>query len=505
MKKETKKEWFLDRYCRQQFAALLEDGKLTEYSCEKEPRGTCVGNVYKGKVTNILSGMNAAFINCGLNRNCYLSMDESYTDCSKYDGTMGERNEKTPELKVGDEIIVQVTKPPRGTKGAKVTTHLSFVGKNIIYLPNTDFLGISRKITDEALREKLLSKAEKMRESSSEGFIIRTQAPLAKQKQIRAEAEYLKKLYREMQRAAETAPVGTVLYEDEDLPMRVMRDGYGDEITAIHVGDLELYERLSHLIRLRGDIPQRKLIFYTGERCMFNEYGILPLISDATSPTVSLENGGYLVIDRTEAMTVVDVNTGSYVGETSLEDTVFAVNLEAAREIARQVRLRNIGGIVVVDFIDMVNEEHKTAVTEELSACLARDKAKCNVLPMSDLCLTQFTRKRVGRDVSAYLEKPCPHCAGKGYLHDDIFVITNLRSEILERVAEGFTSVIVELNEGIMKKILTEGLFSIEAKGRWKDKRIYFIPHKTYKEDYFIVRGDNASVLTLSDKAQILY
>lgn len=505
MKKETKKEWFLDRYCRQQFAALLEDGKLTEYSCEKEPRGVCVGNVYKGKVTNILSGMNAAFIHCGLARNCYLSMDETYTDYSKYDGTMGALNAKPQELKIGDEIIVQVTKPPRGTKGAKVTTHLSFVGKNIIYLPNTDFLGISRKITDEGLREKLLDKAKKMRESSAEGFIVRTQAPLAKQKQIRAEAEYLKKLYQEMQQAAKSAPVGTVLYEDEDLPMRVMRDGYGDEITAIHVGDRELYERLSHLIRLRGDIPQRKLIYYSGERCMFNEYGIMPLIFEATRPTVALEKGGYLVIDRTEAMTVVDVNTGSYVGETSLEETVFAVNLEAAREIARQVRLRNIGGIVVVDFIDMVDEEHKKAVTEELRSRLALDKAKCNVLPMSELCLTQFTRKRVGRDVFAYLEKPCPHCTGKGYLYDDIFVITNLRAEILECFAGGFTAVIVELNENIMKKILDEGLFSIEAKGRWKDKRIYFIPHKTYKEEYFTVRGDNASVLTLSDKAQILY
>ena len=211
MKKEIKKEWFLDRYCRQQFAALLEDGRLTEYSCEKEPRGTCVGNVYKGKITNILSGMNAAFINCGLSRNCYLSMDETYTDYSKYDGTMGALNTHTHGMKVGDEIIVQVTKPPRGNKGAKVTTHLSFVGKNIIYLPNTDFLGISRKITDEALREKLLKNAEKMREHTGEGFIIRTQAPLAKQKQIRSEAEYLKKLYHEMEKTAQTAPVGAIL------------------------------------------------------------------------------------------------------------------------------------------------------------------------------------------------------------------------------------------------------------------------------------------------------
>ena len=179
MKKEIKREWFLDRYCGKQFAALLEDGKLTEFSCEDEPRRSCVGNIYKGKVTNVLSGMNAAFINCGLSRNCYLSMEETYTDYTKYDGALGKPVEKPLDLKVGDEIIVQVSKPPRGNKGAKVTTHLSFVGKALIYLPNTDFLGISRKITDTDTQEKLLKTVEKMRASSEEGFIVRTVAPFA--------------------------------------------------------------------------------------------------------------------------------------------------------------------------------------------------------------------------------------------------------------------------------------------------------------------------------------
>ena len=204
-------------------------------------------------------------------------------------------------------------------------------------------------------------------------------------------------------------------------------------------------------------------------------------------------------------MTVVDVNTGSFVGDKNLEETVFAVNLMAAREIARQVRLRNVGGIIVVDFIDMTNEEHKTAVTEELKKCLAQDKAKCNVLPMSDLCLTQFTRKRVGSEISSLLVKPCPHCVGKGHVPDDVFVITRLREAILDCFASGYTAAIVDVNEGIMRKILNEGMFTPETKGRWKEKRIYFIPHKTYREDCFAVRGDVAKVLDLPDKAQILY
>ena len=501
-----KKEWFFDRYCGQQFAALVENGKLAEFSVEKEKRGeVVVGNIYKGKVTNVLAGMNAAFVSCGLNRNCYLSMEDNCPDSAKYDGAPTEKRNVKTDLKVGDEIIVQITNLPRGNKGAKVTTHLSFVGRRLIYLPNTDFLGISRKITDETEREKLLKTAEKLRASHDEGFILRTQSPLATPKQLKTEAAYLKNLYTEMLKSAKTAPIGKLLYENDDLPIRTMRDSLGDEIIAIHVGDKELYERLKKLSKLRGDLPEKKLLHYTGERLMMKEYGITRLVQEAIQPVVSLENGGYLVIEHTEAMTVVDVNSGSFVGEKNLEETVFEVNLAAAREIARQVRLRNVGGIIVVDFIDMVNEEHKTAVTEELRAALALDKAKCNVLPMSDLCLTQFTRKRVGSEILSLLVKPCPHCLGKGHLPDDVFVVTRLREAILDCFADGYTAAIVDLNEGIMRKILNEGMFTPETKGRWKDKRIYFVPHKTYKEDCFAVRGETASVLNLPDKAQILY
>ncbi len=503
-KKECKKEWFLDRYCGQQFAALLEEGRLIEFSCEKEPRVSCMGNIYKGRVVNVLAGMNAAFVNCGLARNCYLSMEETYTDYTKYDGKMG-GGARTLDLKEGDEVIVQITKPPRGNKGAKITTNLSFVGKTIIYLPNTDFLGISRKITDEALRTDLLKKAEEMRKREGEGFIIRTQAPFAQHKKLEKERDYLKKRYEEMLRVAEKAPVGTLLYEDDDLPERVMRDAYGEEISAIHVGDKALYERLKKIAKLRGDIPEKKIRFYTGERAMMQEYGISPLVYESAQPVVPLQSGGSLVIERTEAMTVVDVNSASYVGENNLEETVFAVNLEAAKEIARQVRLRNIGGIVVVDFIDMADEGHKEAITEALKVALASDKAKCNVLPMSELCLTQFTRKRVGNENRAMLEKACPRCGGVGCVHEDIFVITRLRTQLLECFAEGYRAAIIELNLGIMQKILSERIFEIELKTRWADKRIYLVPHKTYKEEYFTVRGDDSSVLHLPDNAQILY
>ncbi len=478
---------------------------MTEFSCEKEPRNLCsVGNIYKGKVVNVVSGMNAAFIHCGLAKNCYLSMEETYTDYSKYDGTMVETNEKNPTLKEGDEVIVQITKPARGNKGAKVTTNLSFVGKRIIFLPNSSFLGISRKITDEAQREELLTVADNMRETPYEGFIIRTQAPFATEEQLKTEAQYLKKLNQEMLNRAKDAPVGSLVYETEDLPARVIRDCFEGGLHSIHVGDEVLYQRLLQLIKLRGDIPESKLIKYMGTRSMMKEYGITPLVYDAARPTVPLKNGGYLVIEPTEAMTVVDVNTGSFVGINNLEDTVFEMNLAAAKEIARQVRLRNVGGIVVVDFIDMTEEEHKTAVTEALREYLLQDKAKCNVLPMSELCITQFTRERVGKNVLSYLVKPCSSCGGIGHVHDDIFVITRLREAILDCFEDDFTCAVIDLNIHIMKKILSEKLFSIEVKERWNDKKIYFIPHKTYKEDYFTVKGERGDVLNLPENAQRL-
>lgn len=500
---DMKKEWFFDSYCGRQFAALIEDGVFAEFACEKTDDMCCVGDIFKGKATNVLSGMNAAFIQCGLDKNCYLALGETYTDHNKYDGAEGTWQQE--DLHVGDEVLVQVLKPPRGNKGAKVTTKLSFVGKRLIYLPNTDFLGISRKITDEKTRQKLLAQVDKMRSGKTDGFIIRTQAPFATLKQLKTEAAYLKKLAKETYATAKKAEVGDAVYRDEDLPVRIMRDSFGDEIVSIRVGNRELYERLSKLIRLRGDLPERKLLLHTGERCMMQQYGILAEAERTAHPVVTLQNGAEIVIERTEAMTVIDVNTSRFVGDQDLEDTVFSVNLAAAKEIARQVRLRNVGGIVVVDFIDMVDEDHRIAVTEALKNHLSLDKAKCNILPMSELCLVQFTRERIGRDASERFLKPCPHCNGSGSVGDGVFGAAKLRAELMDCFAAGYKAAVVDIQEGLMKRILAEGWLSAEATGAWKDKRVYLIPHKTYSEEQFSVRGERKTVLTLPDKAQLLY
>lgn len=496
------KELFFDRYCTHLFGAIVEDGTLTEFSTEHEESGHIIGNVYKGRVANVHTGMNAAFISCGLEKNCYLSLEESYTDYTKYDGTSVKTSWKPLSLKAGDEILVQVTKPPRGTKGAKVTANISFVGRRMIFLPTTEFLGISRRITDPKERERLLKLADGLRENENEGLIVRTQAPLATEAQLKKEVAYLRKLYVQMMKRAANAPVGTLLYQDEDLPARMLRDCFGDEISVVHVDDAGLYMRLKELIRLRDDVADEKLVKYTGNRTMMREYGIMPLVYDIALPTVPLRGGGSLVIEHTEAMTVIDVNSGSFTGEKSLEDTVFAVNLEAAAEIARQVRLRNIGGIVVVDFIDMTNLEHREAVTEALRNHLSMDKAKCNVLPMSDLCLTQFTRKRVGNGLLSYLVKPCQHCQGKGYVPGDLFVISRLRAKLYDCFASGNTTAVVDLNERILNRIVDEEFYKQE-RARWRGKKIYFVPHKTYKEDYFFIRGAKGEVSDLPENARL--
>jgi len=320
---------------------------------------------------------------------------------------------------------------------------------------------------------------------------------------LQKEANYLKKLYAEMCRRAENAPVGTVLYQDEELPVRTLRDTFGDDV-SIYVGDEELYQKLRALIRLRDDIPEENLIKHNGDRSMMRQYGISPLVYEAVNPRVPLHNGGYLVIDHTEAMTVIDVNTGSYIGKDNLEDTVFSVNLEAAKEIARQVRLRNIGGIVVVDFIDMVEESHRDAVTQTLESYLAADRAKCKILPMSEFCITQFTRKQVGLPVLSFMVKGCSHCAGIGYVHEDIFVLTRLRADLLDCFADGHEAALIELNENIYQKIVQKKTFAKELVGRWKNKRLYFVPHKTYPEDYFTIRGEKDAFPNLPDRAQLL-
>ena len=496
-----KKEWFFDRFCGEQLVAYTEDGVLKDAAVENEAQGDELGNIYKGRVKDVVEGMRAAFIDCGMERTCYLPLNERAAILSHYDV----ENSAVAEapLKEGDEVLVQVIKSARGNKGAKVTREISFVGKSLIYLPFSHFVGISRKIVDPELKDSLLKETEKLMEGD-EGYIIRTAAREADGRRLKTEAEYLKRVYRLTLEAAAASPVGACVYKEYDLPLKIMRDSLGGDLTRIYVGDRELYERVLRLARIRPDIGEEKVEFYTGERQLFTQFGLSEQILNLTVPRADLENGGYLMIQRTEAMTVIDVNTGSFVGKDDLETTVFETNLLAAREIARLVRLRNIGGIIAVDFIDMQDEAHRIAVEEELARAMSDDKAKTRVYPMNELCVTLFTRKRTRNDLLSFLLKECPHCTREGYVLSDIFMEMRIRGAIMDCFAEGYNVAVVELNRELFNKIVSEQVLTQEVNGRWKGKRIYCIPHSTWHEEKFTVRGYNSETFDIPDGARLL-
>ncbi|MDE6356379.1 MAG: Rne/Rng family ribonuclease [Clostridia bacterium] len=481
-----KKTLYFDGYCGYVTAVVAEDGKMTEFNFEKTQAGSIVGNVYKGRVENVLVGMQAAFVNCGLERNCYLSA-EDVLEAEKYDGSSAPA--AFPELKEGDEILVQVVKAPVGKKGAKVTAQPTFVGKCLIYMPETPFVGVSRKIADEELRKNLVFAANRLRDDG-EGIVLRTAAPYAKRRQLETEYSYLKNVYADVKEKFARAKVGDLLYSDYSLPARVLRDTLSSDIEGITVGSKELYDEIENIVNLHPMHKKPQVTLYNSQKDMFDDLGIAGQILGITSTRAELDNGAYLIIERTEALTVIDVNTGKFTGDYNLEQTVYHTNIMAAREIARQMRLRNIGGIVVVDFIDMQNAGHKKALVEELERALKSDKAKCTVSPMSRFGLVEFTRKRIGGSPLHHMTKPCRYCREGGYTLSHEFILFGLRAKILSHVAEGARSLRIDMNNEVLTKLLSWDELRNDLHTRASSAEIYAVPHRTYHEEQFNIRRD---------------
>ncbi len=494
----SRKTIFFDSYCGYAMAAVVEDGKICEFNFEKKGRVSITGNVYKGRVVNVLPGMNAAFIDCGLERNCYLSAEDAMPDLNAYDGET-DGGPCVPALKEGDEIAVQVLKPPVGKKGARVTAALSFVGKHIIYLPRTPFIGVSRKIADAELRKNLIYSAGKMKDSE-EGIILRTAAPYATRAQLQSEFGYLKNLYAGVEKAAAQAGTGALLYTDLELPMRVMRDTLDYDIEKIVVGSEELYKLISALVELYPPDSRRPVVLHGNGRDMMDDYGLSEQVAELASSKVGLDNGAYLVIDKTEALTVIDVNTGKFTGGDTLEQTVYYTNILAAREIARQVRLRNIGGIVVVDFIDMNSAAHRKSIVEELERALSYDAAKCRVAPMSPFGLVEFTRKRTGGNPLSLITKQCRFC-GNGRVKSPRYTIIGMRARLLKAYADGAREIKIDMNAEVFGELFGWKEFISDLKDRLCGAKIYAVPHATYGEDQLHLTVKDFS---LSGKAQRL-
>ena len=392
--------------------ALIQQGVVQELHVERSLTSGLAGNIYLGKVVRVLPGMQSAFIDIGLERAAFLHVAdiwEAHTNNS---------TAPTPIEKIlhdGETVLVRVIKDPMGTKGARLSTQISIAGRMLVYLPQEKHIGISQRIEDELERESLRNRLQGLLSNEEKGgFIIRTIADDADDTEFMSDINYLKKTWETIQEAARTQPPPQLLYQDLNLAHRVLRDFVNDNVASIHIDSRKNFHALSEFAtKYMPDVLDR-LHHYTGERPIFDLYGVEDEIQRALGRRVDLKSGGYLIIDQTEAMTTIDVNTGGFVGGRNFDDTIFKTNLEAAQAIARQLRLRNLGGIIILDFIDMENADHRNAVWGELYKALSTDRAKVSISGFSELGLVEMTRKRTRESLSHILCETCPTCGGKG-------------------------------------------------------------------------------------------
>ena len=415
-------------------AAIIEDEKVVEVLIEREEERRINANIYKGKVANVLPGMESAFVNIGLEKNAFLYVNDLREFEEKYlDGICNSERPIEDILTVGDEVVVQVLSEPRGTKGARVTTHYTIPGKYLVLMPNNNHIAISKKIKEEEERNRLEEIVRDLKPENM-GVIIRTAAQGKSIFHVEREMEYLVKKWEDIEKKTSTAKIGEVLYKDNGIVATVLRDIFSNEIDELVIDNEEAYwEVIDYINAFSEKTLKTKIKLYNDDEIgIFERYGIEKEIENALKEEVRLECGGYLVIQKTEALISIDVNTGKNTGSYNLEQTVLNTNLEAAREIPRQLRLRNLGGIIIIDFIDMRLEEDKLKVLEALEQNLSKDRIKNNIVHFTDLGLIEMTRKRTGKPLYNYFQERCPMCEGTGKIKSKDSVIHEMMTEIKE-------------------------------------------------------------------------
>jgi ribonuclease G len=448
--------------------AVVEQGAVQEVHLERTLERGLVGNIYLGKISRVLPGMQSAFIDIGLDRAAFLHVADLMPNIAAKHAAPRDRLVNVPatesfaqpvaangnprvlatdpvlpierQIFEGQALMVQVLKDPMGTKGARLTAQISIAGRLLVFLPQDSHIGVSQKIPPaqrEALRQRLVRLTATADGTTAGGFILRTNAEDASDEELIEDTAYLRKTWLRIKEASTRQPAATLLHEDLNLMQRVLRDLVGTQTQSIRIDSREQHGLLqAFAVEFMPDTVS-KLQHYSGERPIFDLYNVDEDIARALSRRVELKSGGYLVIDQTEALTTVDVNTGGYVGARNFDDTVFRTNLEAAQTIARQLRLRNLGGIVIVDFIDMVREDHRDAVLTEFRKQLARDRVKTMTGGFSQLGLVEMTRKRTRESLAHMLSEPCPACGGKGVVKTARSVCYDVLREIL-REARAF-------------------------------------------------------------------
>ena len=396
--------------------ALVENGLLQEVHVERQAKRGIVGNIYKGKISRVLPGMQAAFVDIGMDKAAFLHASDivPHTECVAVKEKEQFQAGNIAELvRQGQDIMVQVVKDPLGTKGARLTTDITLPSRYLVFMPGSAHVGVSQRIESEAERERLKRTVAGYVDDLG-GYIIRTAAEGVGEQELEQDAAFLKRLWRKILERKHKYPPCKILYEDPSLAFRVVRDFVGAELDKIRVDSRQSFDQLKRFTEEYVPELAGKLEYYPGESPIFDLYDVENEIQRALERKVELKSGGYLIIDQTEAMTTVDINTGAFVGHRNLEETIFNTNVEATAAIARHLRLRNLGGIIIIDFIDMQSEDHRRRVLHSLELALAKDRAKTNVNGFSQLGLVEMTRKRTRESLEHVLCSECPECKGRG-------------------------------------------------------------------------------------------
>ncbi len=472
-------------------AALLENGILQEVFIERAARRGLISNIYKGKVSRVLPGMQAAFVDIGLERTAFLhASDIARTG----NGQNGGGEEVIPDIRglvrEQQEVLVQIVKDPLGTKGARLTTFMTLPSRFLVLLPLGNGVGISSRIEDERERERLRSEVEHILGEDDEpgGVIVRTAAEGVSRDALRADLAFLRKLWGAIQLECRNAKVKTLVHEDMPLPIRVLRDMVTSDVERILVDSAPDFERMQKFTE--SFLPELTPILehYVRRRPIFDLHGTEDEIKKALGRSIPLKSGGYVIIDQTEAMTTIDVNTGGYVGHRNLEETIYRTNLEAAVTIARQLRLRNLGGIIIIDFIDMEEEDHRERVMQVLEQSMARDHARHQITAFSPLGLVEMTRKRTRESLEHILCEDCDHCSGRGYVMTAATVCFEIFREIIRQHRQfKFDGVLVLAHQDVIDLLLDDEAKGLAETEEQIGKSIRLQPESLYLQDQFDV------------------
>lgn len=480
--------------------ALVDSGNLLEFYLERPAEKGLVGNIYCGKVVRVLPGMQAAFVDIGLERAGFLYVDDVLMSSSEVERRIaihdqpfnmqdaGPRSSQNSHedaqqsidnlLLEGQSVLVQISKEPIGTKGARLTCHITLPCRNLVFMPLTEHIGISRKIEDEEVRQKLRNKIENLRPKGT-GFIVRTVAEHATEEELEADMEFLLLLWDDIKSNCQKSNSPGLVYEDLDLILRSVRDLFTDNVKELVIDSKPVHEKLLSFMQTFAPELQKKVVHYDREIPLFEAYGIEVDINRALDKKVWLRSGGYIIIEATEALTVIDVNTGRYVGKNDQAETIFKTNMEAVKEIAYQLKLRNIGGIIIIDFIDMENEQHREELIVAFQDAIKNDKNRINILKVSEFGLVQMTRKRSLESLRQMMCEPCMYCEGEGTVKSRRTTCYEIFRKISREAPKINTEkVIIKVHPNVADMLLEEETQHIEMLEKETGKEFVVLPDR---------------------------